>query len=152
MGIITFNDKINFYDVRMTAKEIVKILITDPDDIVPPLPLNSWLFSPNWKSPIQNNDIAGSGDVNALLYLVDKLLKIVQEQYNKIASGGVGQYIENNNYEYNCTKEALLTAQKCLSETGGRVVLMTSSALGGSKAKPDIDRSGFGQVCFVLID
>jgi hypothetical protein len=151
MGLITFNDKITFYDVRMSAKEIVKILITDPDDCVPPIPLNNWLFSPIWKSPIQNNDIA-AGDVNALLYLVDKLLKIVQEQYQKIASGGVGQYIENNNYEYNCTKEALLTAQKCLSESGGRVVMMTSSALGGAKAKPDVDRSGFGQVRFVLIE
>ena len=137
IGIITFNDKINFYDVRMTAKDIVKILITDPDDCVPPLPLNKWIFSPIWKS---NNE-----DMNALLYLIDKLLKIIQDQYYKIESdGGVKQFIENNNYEYNCSKEVLITVQMCLKETGGRVVMMTSSAVGGIKIKSDTDRIGYG--------
>ena len=46
IGIITFDDNIHFYDVRANVHETVRIMVLDPDEPQPPIPLSRWLFSP----------------------------------------------------------------------------------------------------------
>ena len=67
IGIITFDDHVNFYDVRTNALETVRTLVVDPDDPLPPLPQSKYLFSPFVSSSIQfsrSNDTGMNSSYN----------------------------------------------------------------------------------------
>ena len=46
IGIITFDEHVNYYDVRTNAFENVRTLVVDPEDPYPPLPESKCFFSP----------------------------------------------------------------------------------------------------------
>ena len=64
IGIITYDEKINFYDVRKEALENVKISVVDPDDPCMPIPLNKWLFSPFLDSDLEAEKTEMNGNEN----------------------------------------------------------------------------------------
>jgi hypothetical protein len=177
VGIITFDTRINFYDVRPDAREPIKSMIQHPDDCFPPVPLSHWLHSPylhdtdngnnsnnnidkninnysnvdsrnnsdssinnysnnNYQTPQPPNSSGGSKPPptgtpgpgvkkHKLLLLLDKLLLYCASEHN------TGQNpLPDANCQESCPMEALKAAQACLADTGGRVILLTSSALG----------------------
>jgi hypothetical protein len=98
------------------------MLLVDPEDPFPPLPCNKWILPLN-----KHKD-----DIDTLLWRIPELV-----------SGGKGKEIINDwensgRYlpSYACPTAALKAVQLALSEVGGRVTLLTSSA-------PDI---GFGKI------
>lgn len=211
VGIITFDKRINFYDVKPCARDPVKIIVQHPDDCFPHVPLSHWLHSPylhdadsgsgsgnsdgngnvnnhynrtnstvnnnsyNNFNDNNNNNISSSnsnsnnninyhtphhpvstggsktppsgtpgqgGKENKLLLLLDRLL----HQCEAECSAGQNM-LPDANCQESCPMEALKTAQACLADTGGRVILLTSSALGcGMGRGSEGVKSGQGQV------
>jgi Sec23/Sec24 trunk domain len=173
VGIITFDTRINFYDVRPDAREPVKTMVQHPDDCFPPVPLSHWLHSPylhdndngngnNYNHNVNNNNThtnssnyssnsynsnayrtpqhspstgglrppptgnPGPGvKKNKLLLLLGKLLLHCESEYNMKQNA-----LPDANCQESCPMEALKAAQACLADTGGRVILLTCSALG----------------------
>jgi Sec23/Sec24 trunk domain len=173
VGIITFDTRINFYDVRPHAREPIKSMIQHPDDCFPPAPLSHWLHSPylhdtdngdNYNNNVDKNINNYNNDYNnsntnsysnsnyhtpqhptstgglkppltgtpgpgvkrhKLLLLLERLLLHCASEQN------AGQNaLPDANCQESCPMEALKAAQACLADTGGRVILLTSSALG----------------------
>ena len=144
VGVITFNTRINFYDVRPSAREPIQIITQHPEDCFAPLPLSHWLHSPyspdnntdnyhtpqhtsttQGSNPGQSNTPGSGGKINALLLLLDKLLHYCESENNSVPN-----MFPDANCQESCPMEALKAAQACLADTGGRVFLFTSSALG----------------------
>ena len=175
MGIITFDDKISFYDVRPGANDEVKVSIISPEDCFSPLPLANWLFNPMspqtdlTKSQNSESMNAVPNGQKCLLILLNKLLNLY-EKMNVELQKGIQREREREHYagptgtslpggtghpgysgqpvksadvitsilsscQHSCPMEALKTAQCCLKDVGGRVILMTSGALNSAAGR-----------------
>jgi protein transport protein SEC24 len=108
VGIITYNDQVQYYFVREDAPEPISIIISDADDPVAPLPLSIWLLS-----------------TTSHISSIELLLKRIPELINSLQSRSpvMSKFDETRS----CPTAALKSIQEALEVSGGRVFIFSSS-------------------------
>jgi hypothetical protein len=120
VGMITFDEKINFYRVNTSASGLsnaVSVLVVDRNDPVPALPLSQWLFPLGGDPSLGEGDPLNCPSMNPLLILIGKLERQYSVQDVSVDDGNI--FPLSQPLTACCPLRALQAAQLALADTGG---------------------------------
>lgn len=128
VGIITYNDQIQYYYVREDAPEPITIIISDADDPVVPIPLSKWVLST-------------TTHISSIELLLNRIPELINSLQSRVP------VMSNFDETRSCPTSALKSIQEALEISGGRVFIISSNhpSTGYGKCRVREQISTYGQ-------